>query len=176
MRCYRKTLTKLYSAVESSMNCSLRPAVRRASTLFRPMVRRKPSSSRAEANVMASTRVRASCMNTSQSTTAEPAGTSHYYVSSVLYFAIYKHQDMYRYRNRDVQRDIYILCTVNVHKNTVIHIARHWWKNKGVDEAHLRNSCCTCYPAPHGCSSWCHCGRHTWSPTLCFNGDKHSLK
>lgn len=65
-------LTKLYSALESSMSC---PAVRTASTLFRPTVRRKPSSSRAEASVTASTRVKVSCMNTIQSTTSEPVYT-----------------------------------------------------------------------------------------------------
>lgn len=37
-----------------------------------------------------------------------------------------------------------------------------------VVKAHLRNSCCKCCPAAHGCSFWYHCGRHTWSPTLCF--------
>lgn len=34
-------------------------------------------------------------------------------------------------------------------------------------ERHLRNSCCMCCPAARGCSAWCRCGRHTWSPTLC---------
>lgn len=83
-------LTKLYSAVESSMNCSPRPAVRRASTLLRPTVRRQPSSSRAEASVTASTRVRVSCMNTSQSTTAEPAGTSHLYMTCLCFTMNFK--------------------------------------------------------------------------------------
>lgn len=83
-------LTKLYSAVESSMNCSPRPAVRRASTLLRPTVRRQPSSSRAEASVTASTRVRVSCMNTSQSTTAEPARTSHLYMTCLCFTMNFK--------------------------------------------------------------------------------------
>lgn len=32
---------------------------------------------------------------------------------------------------------------------------------------HLKSSCCKCFPAPHGCSTWSHCGHHTWSPTPC---------
>lgn len=84
----RPVLTKLYSAVESSMNCSLSPAVRRASMLLRPTVRRKPSSSRAEASVTASRRVRASCTDTSQSTTAEPAGTPRINTTSTGHAAV----------------------------------------------------------------------------------------
>lgn len=31
---------------------------------------------------------------------------------------------------------------------------------------HLKSSCCKCFPAPHGCLTWFHCGHHTWCPRL----------
>lgn len=37
---------------------------------------------------------------------------------------------------------------------------------------HLRNSCCRSFPAQHVCSSWSHCARRTWSPTLCFKRER----
>lgn len=66
-------LTKVYSAVESSTNCSARSPERMASMLLAPTGLRKFSSMSTEARVTASRRLAAKLLEMSQSTREEPA-------------------------------------------------------------------------------------------------------